>query len=160
MQGTRRRVGVGGIPLKHLILSSSLPFKLKSSLCTLTQCRPVPSLCHASTPLPPPVVQYPLFPPDLSSAICVTPNISVAPFALTVPPFPLLSSCLSIFCKLAALVRHRVSLFGKEPDKWRYAVSPSPRPFPVLFDSRSVPPPFFQRSRLCRNQRRVVVSAI
>uniref|UniRef100_A0A673BR42 Ryanodine receptor 1 n=1 Tax=Sphaeramia orbicularis TaxID=375764 RepID=A0A673BR42_9TELE len=31
----------------------------------------------------------------------------------------------SIFCKLAALVRHRVSLFGKESAWWRSALSPS-----------------------------------
>lgn len=46
--------------------------------------------------------------------------------SLPPPPFPLFSSYLSIFCKLAALVRHRVSLFGKESAWWRYALSPSP----------------------------------
>lgn len=31
----------------------------------------------------------------------------------------------SIFCKMSALVRHRVSLFGKEPARWRSGLSPS-----------------------------------
>lgn len=48
------------------------------------------------------------------------------PSSLPPPPSPLFSSYLSIFCKLAALVRHRVSLFGKETAWWRYALSPSP----------------------------------
>lgn len=52
---------------------------------------------------------------DLSIAFCVTPNIfPYRPPSLSFPSSPLFFSYLSIFCKLAALVRHRVSLFGKE----------------------------------------------
>ena len=48
---------------------------------------------------------------------------TVIPVHSLVLLFPFLPLYLSIFCKLAALVRHRVSLFGKEPAWWNDKIS-------------------------------------
>lgn len=72
-----------------------------------------------------PIVQYTF---SLTSLLLsVSPQTSLRP-CLPLPSSPSVSSFsfyLSIFCKLAALVRHRVSLFGKESAWWCYALSPS-----------------------------------
>lgn len=89
------------------------------------------------------VRDYPLFPWPLILFVYLK-RLTFAPSSpssLPVPASPLFSSDLSIFCKLAALVRHRVSLFGKEFAWWCHFFYPVFLLFFFyLFSTLSFPP--------------------
>lgn len=97
------------------------------------------------------IVQYPNF-RDLPFTLYVTWNIFLSfpfcHFSLPIPFFPISPSCLSIFCKLAALVRQRVYLFGKESAWWHYGLSPS-LSLCHFFSSNHFPPNHLHINQCC-----------
>lgn len=98
----------------------------------------VPSLLYSTLPSPSSMF--------LHHSYCAISFISLTSFLLSVSlqtlfppcspflfsPLPTFSSNPSIFCKLAALVRHRVSLFGKNLHDSCYALSPTLCPLSLL----------------------------